>query len=350
MAARGAAETSSRSAARRPLYEALEVAPTATTDEIRRAFRRLARTHHPDRNPGDAAAEERFKKILHAHDVLVDPQQRALYDEFGEEGLRRGFDAMRARARRASSGTSRPRAASSSSEAEKARSSKRRGPLEGFLDGLFGRAREPERGRDIDVVVTIEFLESLRGTERTISVRRPDRCATCRGDGQVGDDPCTICQGSGVVEASFRVQAEIPPGVQTGSRVRLEGQGGAGKDGGPSGDLWMLLHVGSHPLFERSEDDLTIDVPITVADAVRGTRVHLPTPDGEVALRIPAGSQSGRRLRLRGKGAPNLESGTRGDLLARILIHVPESGDGLADLAESMEPLYGDAFRKRFES
>jgi molecular chaperone DnaJ len=347
MAARGAAETSGRNAARRALYEALEVSPGATTEEIRRAFRRLARTHHPDRNQGDAAAEERFKRIVHAHDVLVDPRQRALYDEFGEEGLRRGFDAMRARARRQTTGGARPRG---SATAKAPPPKKARGPLEGFLEGLFGRGAEPERGRDIEVLVAIEFLESLRGTERTLSVRRPERCATCSGAGEVEGEPCSVCRGSRVVETGFRIQAKIPAGVRTGSRVRLEGQGGAGKDGGPSGDLWMTLQVGSHPLFGRSGDDITIDVPITVADAVRGTRIHLPTPDGEVALRIPPGSQSGRRLRLRGKGAPSLESGTRGDLLARIMIHVPESGDGLADLADSLEPLYADSFRRRFES
>jgi molecular chaperone DnaJ len=345
MAARGAAETSKRSAARRALYEALEVSPRATTEEIRRAFRRLARAHHPDRNPGDAAAEERFKQILHAHDVLVDARKRALYDEFGEEGLRRGFDAMRARARRDPSGGARPRAASTASAPRRAR-----GPLESFLGGLFGRSQEPERGRDIEVVVAVEFLESLRGTERTLAVRRPERCATCRGAGSVDDAPCAVCQGRGIVEASFRLQAKVPPGVVSGSRVRLEGQGGAGKDGGPSGDLWMVLQVGAHPLFGRSGDDITIDVPITVADAVRGARLTIPTPEGGVVLRIPAGSQSGRRLRLRGKGAPNLEGGQRGDLLARILIHVPESGDRLAELAESLEPLYSDSFRRRFDA
>jgi molecular chaperone DnaJ len=343
MATRGAAET--RGDTKRRFYEILEVAPNATTDEIRRAFRRLARRHHPDQNPGDARAEERFKEIVRAHDVLVDPRQRSLYDEFGEAGLRRGFDPARARVRReATSGGD-----GASAGHESAPTGRRRGPIEGFLSGLFSRASAPERGSDVEVQVTVGFLEALRGAERTLAIRRPDRCRPCHGRGE-GDDGgvCAVCHGSGSVEVTARLKTKVPPGVQTGSRIRLGGQGGAGRNGGPAGDLWMAIHVTEDPRFGRDGDDVTLDVPVTVADAVRGTRIEVPTPEGSVHLRIPAGTQGGARLRLRGKGAPRLDGGRRGDLIARIVIHVPESGEGLEQIAESLEPLYSESFRRRF--
>ena len=160
---------------------------------------------------------------------------------------------------------------------------------------------------------------------------------------------CEVCGGTGAAEASVRIKARIPAGVLAGSRIRLAGQGGAGKHGGPSGDLWLVMQVAEHPRFGRDGADVTIDVPVTVAEAVRGARLTIPTPEGEVHVRIPTGTQSGRRLRLRGKGAPRLDEGPRGDLIARVLIHVPESGESLGEIADSLEPLYSDSFRRRFE-
>jgi molecular chaperone DnaJ len=195
----------------------------------------------------------------------------------------------------------------------------------------------------------VELLEALRGTERTLSVRRPGPCQACRGTG-AGEDgfPCSACGGSGSVETAARLRATIPAGVSTGARVRLEGQGGSGRGGAPPGDLWLVMRVADHPLFGRVGDDLTIDVPITVAEAVRGGTLAIPTPEGSVKLRIPPRTQSGRRLRLRGKGAPRLDGGPRGDLLARVLIQIPESGAGLEAIAESLEPLNGSSLRNRF--
>jgi len=348
MATRGAAETSG--GAKRRYYDVLEVAADATTADIRRAFRRLARRHHPDRNPGDPRAEERFKEILRAHDVLVDARLRALYDEFGDDGLRRGFDASRARRRAAGPIGRNGDRGDGSPEPTSAPPRRRRGAIEEFFGGLFARSRPPERGSDVEVTVAVDFLEALGGTERTLSLRRPERCRACdvgnpRDDGRV----CEVCEGSGVAEASVRIKARIPAGVLGGSRIRLAGQGGAGKHGGPSGDLWLAVQVAEHPRFGRDGADVTIDVPVTVAEAVRGARLTIPTPEGQVQVRIPAGTQSGRRLRLRGKGAPRLDEGPRGDLIARVLICVPESGESLEEIADSLEPLYSDSFRRRFE-
>lgn len=347
MTTRRAAEASSE--APRSFYEVLEVPREATVAELRRAFRRLARRHHPDRNPGDPGAAARFQAILRAYEILADPERRALYDEFGEVGLARGFDAAAARARQARRHESGARRGEDAAAAEGEATSRARGVLGQLFGGIFGRGAEPERGKDVEVVIRLEFLEALRGSQRTLSIRQPGPCPSCVGAAaDTGAGPCKACDGSGTVERAVRLRARIPPGVVTGSRVRLEGQGGRGRGGGPPGDLWMVMQVADHPIFGRSGDDVTIDVPITVAEAVRGGSVAIPTPEGEVSLRIPPGSQSGRRLRLRGKGAPRLDGGTRGDLLARVLIQVPEAGAELAAIAESLEPLYSESFRRRF--
>lgn len=347
MTTRRAAEKSGESRGR--YYELLEVAPTATEDELRRAFRRLARRDHPDRNPGDPAAAERFKEIVRAYEVLLDPRQRALYDEFDEAGLARGFDAAAARLRRSRAGkrSGSPTGAASRSVEDTART-RPRGALGAWIDGLFRRP-EPERGKDIEIAIQVDLLEALRGTERTLALRRPGLCPACQGTGTAaGGISCAPCRGSGSVETPVRLRAKIPAGVASGARVRLEGQGGLGRGGAPSGDLWMAIRVAEHPLFDRIGDDLMIDVPITVAEAVRGATIAIPTPEGSVNLRIPPGTQSGRRLRLRGKGAPRLDGGPRGDLFARILIQVPEASPQLEAIAESLEPLYADSFRNRF--
>lgn len=336
------------------LYAVLGVPRTATTDEIRKAYRKLARKYHPDVNPGDKAAEERFKQVSRAHDALSDEKQRALYDEFGSEGLQAGFDPDRARQfrnwQRASRG-----AGPGGGRARRGRApfgggaggDRGFGGFEDLFGGMFTRGPVPERGSDVEVAVPVDFLEAVRGASRSISVRRPQPCVACRGTGENarGAD-CSKCSGSGVVEDPVRLNVKIPAGVETGSRVRVAGKGGAGLDGGPPGDLFMVIEVKPHPLLEREGNDLTLEVPVTVPEAMRGATVTVPTPEGDVALRIPAGTQSGRRLRLRGKGVPRLQGGDRGDLYVRVMVQVPEDGDRVRDVLGALEAAYGADVRK----
>lgn len=334
------------------LYAVLGVARTSTNDEIRKAYRKLARKCHPDVNPGDKSAEERFKQISRAHDALSDEKRRALYDEFGIEALQSGFDADRARqlrdwqrATRGGAGTgagARPRRGRASSSAGE----RGFGGFEDLFGGMFSRGAVSERGADVEVAVPVDFLEAVRGASRSISVRRPQPCGSCQGVGETVRGACGKCGGAGSTEESVRLNVKIPPGVETGSRVRVAGKGGAGIDGGPSGDLFILVEVKPHPLLQREGNDLTLEVPVTIPEAVRGATVTVPTPEGDVALRIPAGTQSGRRLRLRGKGVPALHGGERGDLYVRIMVQVPEDDDRVRAALGSLEAAYKSDVRK----
>ena len=219
------------------------------------------------------------------------------------------------------------------------------GGFHGFED-LFGNvfargAAAPQRGSDLEVPIRVEFIEAVRGTSRTISLRRPEPCPTCGGTGVVaGAQPCTRCGGDGVLEESVRLNVKIPAGVETGSRVRVAGKGGAGSRGAAAGDIYIVVEVGQHPLLSREGKDLTLEVPITVGEAMVGASVTVPTPDGEVSLKIPPGTQSGKRLRLRGKGVPDLHGGARGDFYVRAMIHVPERPDGAREAVEKLESAY----------
>jgi len=340
------------------LYTVLGVARGASADEIKKAYRKLARKHHPDLNPGNKQAEERFKEISVAHDVLTDPAKRALYDEFGMEGLQPNFDPARAREyqRWAESGHG--------------FSFRSEGPFEGFdfeggsprrsrraaeeersfadiINQMFGggAAAEPPsaRGEDIEHPIEVDFLDALRGTQTEVSVRRPAPCPQCNGTGRQGMRACTRCGGTGAVEQRERLTVKIPPGVGDGSRVRVKGKGGAGRGGG-SGDLYFVVKVRPHPLIKRDGKDLTIEVPITVGEAMRGATIQLPTPDGTVRLKVPKGSQSGQRLRLSGRGVPDPKGGAPGDLYARLMVQVPPNGaaDRLKDAVEALEGAYAE--------
>lgn len=345
----------SRRDADEDLYSVLGVQRTATTDEIRKAYRKLARKYHPDVNPGDKSAEERFKQVSRAHDALSDEKQRALYDEFGTEGLQAGFDPERARQFRDWQRTARGAGAGSGAKVRRGRSpfgaggagDRGFGGFEDLFGGMFNRGPVPERGADVEVAVPVDFLEAVRGASRSISVRRPQPCPICHGAGenQRGSD-CGKCSGTGFVEDPVRLNVKIPPGVETGSRVRVAGKGGAGVEGGPSGDLFMVVEVKPHPLLQREGNDLTLEVPVTVPEAMRGATVTVPTPEGDVALRIPAGTQSGRRLRLRGKGVPKLQGGERGDLYVRVMVQIPEDADRVRDALGEIEAAYRGDVRK----
>ena len=349
----------------RDLYAILDVERTATPEEIKKAYRRLARKHHPDLNAGDKQAEERFKEISVAHDVLTDASKRKVYDEFGLEGLQAGFDPARAREykRWAESGHG--------------FSFRREGPFEGFGFGGTGARRrrrdaqadeDEERsfadvieqlfgagaaagatprtagGADIEHPIEVDFLDALRGTKTAVSVRRPAPCAQCAGSGRQGMRACTRCGGTGTIEQREQLTVKIPAGVGDGARVRVKGKGGAGRGGAPAGDLYFVVKLRPHPFLQREGKDLTIDVPITIGEAIRGASISVPTPDGTVRLKVPRGSQSGQRLRLSGRGVRDPKGGAPGDLYVRLMVQVPSNGaaDRLKDAVEALEEAYAE--------
>ncbi len=291
------------------LYGLLGVARGATEEEIRKAYRKLARKYHPDVNPNDRKAEERFKEVSLAYEVLSDKEKRARYDEFGMQGLAQGFDPEQARAyARWSQGAQRsPFHETFTSDADI--------DLDELLGGMFGRsrrARGPARGVDAEGEIEIDFLDAVRGGEVRVEVG-----------------------GRGTL------RVKIPPGADEGTKIRLAGQGDAGARGGAPGDLYLRLRVRPHPFYTREGSDLSLDLPVTVPELLLGASVEVPTPDGPVTMRVPARSQNGRKLRLRGKGAPKLGSKERGDLYVRLVAELPEGDDPrLEAIAKELEPLY----------
>ncbi len=269
------------------LYAVLGVPRGADADVIKKAYRKLAKDLHPDKNPGNAKAEARFKSVNHAYEVLSNADKRKLYDEFGEDGLREGFDAEQARAYRAwgggggggrSRGRSGQRVSVNGQEFDVEDLFGGQPPPGGDLFGdLFGRGRRrgPTKGQDFESEVTIDFASALRGTSLELRPR-----------GQVGS-PVTV---------------RIPPGADEGSRVRIAGQGAPSANGGPPGDLLLTIHVSPHPHFKREGDDLHLDLPITVSEAYFGAKVRVPTIDGDVTLKVPPRTDGGKTMRLRGKG------------------------------------------------
>jgi curved DNA-binding protein len=309
--------------AERDLYADLGLKRGATKEEIKKAYRKLARELHPDRNPNNPRAEERFKRVAYANDVLGDERKRALYDEFGEVGLREGFDAAAARAVRAR-GRSGGAPQGFGFEEIFSQGAQGRGRRSGFgstLEDLFGggiedlfgrggsgfagRVAQPEVGGaggrppDQESEIHVSFGDAMAGAEKELTIREGQR------------------------ERTIRVR--IPAGVSDGGKVRLRGQGAqvAGLD---PGDLVLTVRVEEHPLFRREEDDLHLTLPITIGEAWRGASIKVPTPHGEVSLKIPARMHGGGKLRLKGKGAPRRDGG-RGDLLVQLQIRLPTGHD-----------------------
>lgn len=349
------------------LYAILGLAKTASADDIRKAYRKLARQFHPDVNPGNTQAEERFKDVTEAYDVLSNAEKRALYDEFGMDALQPGFDAARAREYRrwADSGQGfqfRRGAAGGGAQdfpfdfgfETTTRGGRRRAARpetdRGFADILnemFGGGEAPPAdtaGQDVEYPIEVDFLDALRGTTTQVAIRRPGPCATCRGTGRAGRRACTTCGGTGQVEKREKLTVKIPAGVGEGARVRVKAKGGAGANGGKPGDLFFVVKLRPHPFLQREGRDLTMDVPVTVREAIRGATITVPTPTGKVQLKVAPGSQSGQRLRLRGRGAPDPKGGEAGDLYVRLMVHVPRDGQG-AGLDEALgvlEEAYGE--------
>ena len=329
------------------LYDSLGVSKGASQDEIKKAYRKLVRQYHPDKNPGDNAAEERFKEIQGAYDVLSDPEKRKQYDAFGSgDGRAGGFPGGGANVNFDFGDLS---------------------DLFGGFGDIFNRggdARQPSgRGADVQVQVNVSFDDSLRGLETQIPVEAeatcrecggsgaqpgtapiicPEcrgrgvtvesqglfglshACPRCHGAGTVIEKPCPRCHGSGRERRTRRYKVKIPAGVKNGTQIRLKGKGEPGYGGGPAGDLLVLTRVADSPLYKRRGSDLEIEVPVSFADAALGSKVEVPTPEGPVSLTIPAGSESGKLLRIKGRGAPKLKGGGKGDVLARLKIAVPK--------------------------
>ena len=335
--------------ASRSPYEVLGVPKTASGDEIKKAYRKLAREYHPDRNPGDDAAEDRFKEVQSAYDTLSDPEKRSAYDTFGSAGAR-GFPGG---------------APTGGARFEEFNL----GDLGDLLGGMFGGsarrqgARAPMRGDDLETRVRISFDDSLEGVQVRVPVEVESVCAVChgtgaepgtspvtcpecggrgvvsdsqglfafsqpcprcQGNGAIVEKPCKRCRGSGRERTTRRYSVKVPAGAKSGTRIRLKGKGEAGRNGGPAGDLFVVVEVEPSPLFERRGSDLVLDVPVTYAEAALGASVQIPTPGGPVSLKVPAGTESGKLLRVKGRGAPHLRGNGRGDLLARVKVTVPK--------------------------
>ncbi len=339
-------------------YEVLGVSRKANQKEIRQAYRRLARKFHPDLNPGDKSAEERFKQIQEAYDVLSETKKRQMYDQFG-------FDAERRGAATPEEGAGVHFDFGGFDFGGAGGTSFRDLFSQFFRGGAGARAvQEFEPGSDLEYQIEISFWDAVRGTVKKLTIARLEVCNTCGGTGGVGaPQACTICGGTGQVSQtsermrfnlacsrcggtgrvrtlcrvcgsegrvrrSETIEVRIPAGVQTGSRVRVPGHGNAGTHGLPPGDLYIVTRVEPHPYFERRGGDLHTVVPITVSEAALGAKIEVPTLDGRSLLRVPPGTSSGQKLRLREKGVPSVRThGRRGDLYVQLQVVVPKPVD-----------------------
>ena len=300
-------------------YETLGVGRDASAKELRAAYRRLARRHHPDVNPNDAGAEARFKEIQAAWDVLGDEETRARYDRYGERWQQADQIEEMERQRARFGGGPGPGGFSFEGNLGDF-------DLGGLFGGIFGGGpRGPRRGRDVETPFAITLEEAAAGATRTIALEGAAPCASCGGEGAVGGARCHACGGAGQTAMPRRLEVKAPPGVATGSRVRIAGEGGPGREGGPPGDLYLLVEVRPHERFERHGDDLLAEVAVPWLDALLGGEVEAPTLDGRVMLTIPPLTQNGKRFRLGGKGMPVLgRAGSRGDLVARVSVRLPD--------------------------
>jgi molecular chaperone DnaJ len=336
------------------LYDTLGVKKDASADEIKKAYRKLAAQYHPDKNPGDSSAEEQFKEVQNAYDTLSDAEKRKQYDRFGENGRRAGpgFDPSNFGGGNFNINDL--------------------GDLGDLFGGIFGgragrggaRRAQPQRGADLEAPVNVSFEDSLRGLEVKIPVEvatacrvcggtgaepgtspvicpqcngrgvisesqglfaLSEPCPRCRGNGTVIEKPCHNCHGTGREVRTKTYTVKIRAGVKDGTRIRLKGKGEMGADGGPPGDLFVVTRVQPSKLFQRRDNDLVVDVPVTYTEAALGATVEVPTPyGGRVSLKVPSGTQDGRQLRIRGQGAPKLKGSGKGDLIARLRLSVPK--------------------------
>jgi len=311
----------------RDYYEILGVPRDASEKEIKRAYRRLARKYHPDLNPGDKEAEEKFKEINKAYEVLSDPEKRRLYDLYGEN-----WEQMAAfHNARQQAGAAGPGGATTftwrTGDLFGDLSDLLRGSIfEDLFEGFFGFGRRgPARGQNVEQEVELTLEEAYSGTTRIVQVTGEEVCPACRGRSRALGALCQVCRGLGVVMRPKRLEVRIPPGVGDGSRVRVAGEGRPGPMGGPKGDLYLVVRLRPHPRFRREGDDLYTEVEVPVEDAVLGGEVEVPTISGRrVLLRIPPLTQNGRTFRLAGLGMPRLEGGGYGDMYVTVRLRIPE--------------------------
>lgn len=338
---------------KRDYYEVLGVGKDVSDDELKKVYRQLARKYHPDLHPDDPTAEEKFKEITEAYEVLSNPEKRQVYDQYGHEGLE--------------SGGMGPGAGGFSDVSEILES------LFGGMGGMFGgggrmnSANAPRQGRDLQANVTLDFMEAVNGKSIDLTVQRMDNCPDCRGTGSAGGsaaevcsncqgrgtvkatqrtpfgmissskpcphcggkgkvikNPCQKCRGVGRIRVSKNIPVSIPAGIDDGQQLRVSGQGDVGINGGPNGDLYVGVTVRPHPLYTRDGFDIHCDIPITYAQAVLGDEIVVPTVDGNVKYRIAEGTQTGTVFRLKGKGIKRLQRSDRGDQYVRVYIEVPK--------------------------
>lgn len=361
-------------ATKRDYYETLGVGRKASPEELRKAYRRLARKCHPDLNPGDKAAEERFKQVQEAYDVLSDPKKRPVYDQFGfysgsaagaagassQQGPGMGFGGFDFNDLFTAAGGQGAGAGAGAG-----------GGFRDLFSQFFGRgaqatetAAAPEKGTDLEYALSIDFWQAIRGTQITLKVARQEACASCGGSGAAGGNTatcpecngaghvtqtagamrfnlncprcggsgrlrnvCSACHGDGRVSQAENVEVRIPPGVQTGTRLRVAGKGNAGTLGAPPGDLYITVRAEPHPFFRREGDNIEILVPVTVTEAGLGTKIEVPTIDGRALLKVPPGTHSGQKFRMRERGVSNSRKNTRGDQIVEVVVQPPKVRD-----------------------
>jgi molecular chaperone DnaJ len=378
-------------------YGILGVKKNASQEEIRKAFRKLARKYHPDVNPGDKKAEERFKEISEANDVLSDPKKRKIYDQVGfySDNIDEATAEAYARAGGGSGGGAGFGAGgfggfqqggqgaqgvpfdfggfdfSDLGDTGQQGGRARGGGFRDIFSGIFGGAARgagvaegPEPGTDLEYQVNVGFWQAIRGATLRLNIARQEACSACNGRGYVGSaetcpqchgagvieqrrgnmrfnvqcpacggtgtrrTPCPTCRGEGVVHRTEPLEVRIKPGTRDGQRIRIPGKGNAGAHGGPAGDLYIIVRTGDHPVFHREGDDIHITVPVTVTEAALGAKIEVPTIDGRALLRIPPGTQSGQKLRMREKGVPSAtKEGVRGDEIVEVKIVVSHVRD-----------------------
>ncbi len=365
-------------AQKRDYYEVLGVSQNASDNELKSAYRKLALQHHPDRNPGDKSAEDKFKEAAEAYEVLRDPQKRQMYDQFGHQGLEgTGFSGF---------GGFEDIFSSFGDIFE---------DFFGFSGRRGGRGRSrSQRGADLRYDLSISFMDAAFGVETTIDLDKhetcsscggtgaeegsqPETCPQCRGAGQVGRsqgfftirttcpqcrgagqviaNPCKSCGGSGQVLTNKKVSVKIPAGVDDNSRLRLAGEGQPGAMGGPSGDLYVFLHVKPHEFFKRDETDVICQIPISFIQAVLGDKISVPTLNGEKELEVPKGTQFGDVFRFRGEGIASLRNGHRGDQIIQVTIKTPTNINKkqealLKEFAKLEDAKFGKRIKKAFKN
>ena len=300
-------------------YSILGISRNASEREIKQAYRKLARQYHPDVNSGDKSAEAKFKQINEAYEVLSDKEKRRKYDQFGDQW--QYADRFTQARRQQTPFRDFSQAGGQSFRFEEA-------DLGSLFDGLFGggirrRQVRPRRGKDIRHPIEVTLEEAYHGTKRTITLRTEQPCSDCKGTGLMQNLPCSVCRGLGVVSGVKRLEVKIPSGVKNGSRVRVAGKGEPGYAGGASGDLYLVVSVKPHRLFERKGDDLYVEVAVPLTVAVLGGEVFVPSLKGELALKVPPETQNGRAFRLAGRGMPHQGDSSHGDLLAKVSVLLP---------------------------